>query len=210
MKFIFVRHGQTYFNQIGLTQGWCDSPLSTKGEKQVNCLEKFLGNVQIDYIYSSPLGRAYQSAALLNQNRHLKICVDERLKEIHFGYFEGLPEHLTEHFQVESPNWFQDLKMNYELYHSEDIKHVIERHNDFMKEVLKKHHEDDTILIVGHGCSFYGFLYGLLKKENNESHIDFPFLPNACAVTLQFENNHFQFLGFKDINEEMNDNEYEN
>lgn len=28
MRFIFVRHGKTHFNEINLTQGWCDSPLS--------------------------------------------------------------------------------------------------------------------------------------------------------------------------------------
>lgn len=35
MKFIFVRHGKTHFNEINLTQGWCDSPLSKLGVKQV-------------------------------------------------------------------------------------------------------------------------------------------------------------------------------
>ena len=35
MRFIFVRHGKTHFNEINLTQGWCDSPLSKVGIKQV-------------------------------------------------------------------------------------------------------------------------------------------------------------------------------
>ena len=33
MKFLFVRHGKTHFNEINLTQGWCDSPLSKLGVK---------------------------------------------------------------------------------------------------------------------------------------------------------------------------------
>jgi len=33
MKLIFVRHGRTYFNEIRLTQRWCDSPLSKTGQK---------------------------------------------------------------------------------------------------------------------------------------------------------------------------------
>ena len=31
MKYIFVRHGKTHFNEIQLKQGWCDSPLTKQG-----------------------------------------------------------------------------------------------------------------------------------------------------------------------------------
>ena len=40
MRFIFVRHGKTHFNEINLTQGWCDSPLSKVGIKQVENISK--------------------------------------------------------------------------------------------------------------------------------------------------------------------------
>ena len=48
MRFIFVRHGKTHFNEINLTQGWCDSPLSKVGIKQVENISKQLEQYQID------------------------------------------------------------------------------------------------------------------------------------------------------------------
>ncbi|MFR2988615.1 MAG: phosphoglycerate mutase family protein [Faecalibacillus sp.] len=38
----FVRHGRTYFNEIRLTQGWCDSPLSRTGQKQVQDMKTII------------------------------------------------------------------------------------------------------------------------------------------------------------------------
>lgn len=200
MKLIFVRHGHTYFNQIGLTQGWCDSPLSDKGKKQVNQLEKRLKDMHIDDIYSSVLGRAYQTASILNQNRHLNIHVDERLKEINFGNFEGLPEHVRDNFDVESQKWNQDLKMNYESYNGENILNVIKRHHDFMTYILSKHNTNDTLLIVGHGCSLYAFIKDILKDDLNKLYPNFQFFPNAGAVICQLENNQFQIIDVLDIN----------
>ena len=33
-KRYLVRHGQTLFNELHMTQGWCDSPLTELGKKQ--------------------------------------------------------------------------------------------------------------------------------------------------------------------------------
>ena len=54
MRFIFVRHGKTHFNEINLTQGWCDSPLSKVGITQVENISKQLEQYQIDKAYTSP------------------------------------------------------------------------------------------------------------------------------------------------------------
>ena len=34
MKFYTVRHGQTDWNNLGLNQGWSDTPLNTLGQFQ--------------------------------------------------------------------------------------------------------------------------------------------------------------------------------
>lgn len=181
MKFIFVRHGQTLFNQLGLTQGWCDSPLTYQGIKQVEQLEGKLRNKKIDAIYSSPLGRAYQTASILNCHRQLKINRDERLKEIFFGCFEGSSEYLRDHFQVESSTWMDDLKMDYKAYEGENLYEVVGRHYDFLKDVIKKHNENQTILVVGHGCSLHAFI------KNMKQDLDLLFFPNAGAVVLDIQ-----------------------
>lgn len=202
MKFILVRHGHTYFNQIGLTQGWCDSPLSDKGKKQVEKLEQVLKNTHIDFIYSSISGRAYETASILNKNRQLKIHIDERLKEINFGYFEGLPEHLRENFVIESKSSDQNLKMDYSAYNGENIQDVIKRHHDFVNDMISKHHQNDILLIIGHGCSLYAFIKSIFKNNLQLLYPDFHFLTNAEAVIIQYENNQFQIADIIDTNKD--------
>ena len=52
MKFIFLRHGKTEYNEQGLTQGWCDSPLSKTGLKQASYTKEALKDVDRQNIYS--------------------------------------------------------------------------------------------------------------------------------------------------------------
>ena len=46
MRLILVRHGETWFNQVGLTQGWCDSPLTEKGQAQARRLKELLADMK--------------------------------------------------------------------------------------------------------------------------------------------------------------------
>lgn len=61
MELYLVRHGETLSN-IGEDDS-CDTVLSAKGEKQVECLGKALKDIHFDKIYSSHLIRAVQTAA---------------------------------------------------------------------------------------------------------------------------------------------------
>ena len=72
MRFIFVRHGKTHFNEINLTQGWCDSPLSKVGIKQVENISKQLEQYQIDKAYTSPLGKDETQA-----NQMIEAAIDQ-------------------------------------------------------------------------------------------------------------------------------------
>ena len=93
MKLIFVRHGRTYFNEIRLTQGWCDSPLSTTGQKQVQDMRRQLLDIPITRAYSSNLGRAVETAEVLLEDREVELLYDKRLKEINFGIMEEEYKH---------------------------------------------------------------------------------------------------------------------
>jgi broad specificity phosphatase PhoE len=49
MKYIFVRHGKTHFNEIQLKQGWCDSPLTKQGIKEIENMIKEIQNKVKDF-----------------------------------------------------------------------------------------------------------------------------------------------------------------
>ena len=65
MKFYTVRHGQTDWNNLGLNQGWSDTPLNTLGQFQALRARDQLKNVRFDIAYSSPLQRAAKTCQII-------------------------------------------------------------------------------------------------------------------------------------------------
>lgn len=180
MRFIFVRHGKTHFNEINLTQGWCDSPLSKVGIKQVENISKQLEQYQIDKAYTSPLGRAVQTANIILSKKEVEPIYEERFKEINFGILEGISTELVRKLNIESPDWLEDLDMDYRPYEGEDIHDVILKHHKAVQEIIEDCNEKDTVLIVGHGCSLYGFIKSLLPQQS------FKFPNNASAMIVDY------------------------
>lgn len=191
MKFIFVRHGHTIYNKLGLTQGWCDSPLTRLGKSQVKALKEKISDIPIDYVYSSPSKRAIKTASLLCDK---EIVIDKRLMEINFGTFEQLPVKLRLAFHIESKHWTDDFDMNYEICEGENLKEVIQRQKEFLFDIISKHDNKDTILIVGHGCSLYGLIKSLLSEQIINSYPEFKFLSNAAAVIVEENNNYLNII----------------
>ena len=185
MRFIFVRHGKTHFNEINLTQGWCDSPLSKVGIRQVESISKQLEQYQIDKAYTSPLGRAVQTSNIILSKKEVEPIYEERFKEVNFGILEGISTELVRKFNIESPNWLEDLDMDYRPYEGEDIHDVISKHHEALQEIIEDCNEKDTVLIVGHGCSLYGFIKSLLPQQS------FKFPNNASAMIVDYSNEKF-------------------
>ena len=186
MRFIFVRHGKTHFNEINLTQGWCDSPLSKVGIKQVENISKQLEQYQIDKAYTSPLGRAVQTANIILSKKEVEPIYEERFKEVNFGILEGISTELVRKLNIESPDWLEDLDMDYRPYEGEDIHDVISKHHKAVQEIIEDCNEKDTVLIVGHGCSLYGFIKSLLPQQS------FKFPNNASAIIADYSNENFK------------------
>jgi broad specificity phosphatase PhoE len=100
-----IRHGVTEWNLNGRFQGHTDIPLSEKGQQQAQMLAKHLKKAKVDIIYSSPLQRAMETAKMVFPNR--EIIQDARLKELHFGAFEGFTQVENEQHQ-DYAWWFAD------------------------------------------------------------------------------------------------------
>lgn len=85
----WIRHGESEWNARRIWQGHSESPLSDRGKAQAAALGRRLsqGGYRFDRIYSSDLGRAFETAQLALPDS--AIVVDSRLREIHFGALEG-------------------------------------------------------------------------------------------------------------------------
>ena len=89
----FIRHGETYFNCFARLQGWSDTPLTEKGKAEAKHIGNVLSSLKIDYLFSSDLKRAIDTAKILiaqNHNTNIKEPVQNELfREVFYGSFEG-------------------------------------------------------------------------------------------------------------------------
>lgn len=92
---IFVlRHGQTEWNREGRHQGRLDSPLTERGRAQARqqgeILTVALAGRDDFAAFTSPQGRAFDTAQLALASMAVTATVDPQLCEISFGDWEGL------------------------------------------------------------------------------------------------------------------------
>jgi len=91
LKLILVRHGETLMNRERRVQGGSsDVELSDEGVKQARKVASFLKNEDIAAIVSSPLKRARATANAIASRHHLSVEIDNGLKEVEVGEFEGM------------------------------------------------------------------------------------------------------------------------
>ncbi len=94
-KIIFVRHGQSVKNLIGLfTDEVNDFPLTRKGEKQAKQAGEVLKSHGVDLILTSPVLRARQTATILSKTLGV-VHLEERkeLVEVDSGSWDGKTIH---------------------------------------------------------------------------------------------------------------------
>lgn len=126
------------------------------------------------------MGRAVQTSNIILSKKEVEPIYEVRFKEVNFGILEGISTELVRKLNIESPNWLEDLDMDYRPYEGEDIHDVISKHHEALQEIIEDCNEKDTVLIVGHGCSLYGFIKSLLPQQS------FKFPNNATAMIVDY------------------------
>lgn len=145
-----LRHGETAFNADGNRYcGRTDIPLTEKGIQQANRMNALLQDFQFDQVFSSPLQRAKNTAAIASGDA-ARVQTDERLIEVDFGNWEG---QRSEDFIAADPeswdNWLSDPESHAAGRTGETAKQVTDRLNNFYQELLDRY-DGQTILVVGH------------------------------------------------------------
>jgi probable phosphoglycerate mutase len=95
LEVYLVRHGQTEWNASGRFQGKLDSPLTARGISQAEAAGRKVASFEhvIDAVLVSPPGRARQTSAIIRSMSNLPPeQVDERLREVSIGSWDGLTQ----------------------------------------------------------------------------------------------------------------------
>jgi alpha-ribazole phosphatase len=151
MKLLITRHGETEWNLIRRYQGQSDIPLNETGIRQAGQIAKRLSPEKIDFIYSSDLSRAVDTAQCISsmQEQTPALQTDSRWRELNFGDWEGLNhEKMNAGWRDEALRWYQD-PVNTPTPNGESLSQLAGRVNSALDE-LKNNHKDKTVLVVSH------------------------------------------------------------
>jgi broad specificity phosphatase PhoE len=147
LRLILLRHGEPDETVRGRCYGRLDPGLSPRGREQMRQTWMLLASQHAAAIYSSPSRRALESA---NVRAVPSPTVDDRLREIDFGAFEGLT--------------YSEISTRYpEMYHEwmtqptsvmfpsgESFATMSARVRDGL-DWIRRRHSRETIVVVSHG-----------------------------------------------------------
>lgn len=168
---ILFRHGQTNYNKYHLMTGIANVPLNETGVRQAQDAGRRLAHLRIDTVYSSTLGRAFNTAALAlkaagtqahlqNDDGSFKITQSKDIVEIDVGDFTGR----NHRHDPEIAQWVRDF--NKPLPNGESDAQALARVQKFFDaEILPRLHNGETVLVVAHAGIVRVFDYVLGLAE---------------------------------------------
>ncbi|QLH10246.1 histidine phosphatase family protein [Nitrosarchaeum sp. AC2] len=146
---IFLRHGQAKNNIERILTGRTPNiPLTEKGIEQAEKTAKFVEQMNISAIYSSPIERAKHTAEIVAKHNSLDVITDDRLIELDMGKFTGVPydEIFTSHGNVFMKFYNGEL----EIAHNgvETFSEVKKRVLSIVDHVIEKHPDQNVVLVT--------------------------------------------------------------
>ncbi len=186
MQLILIRHGESVWNEEGRVQGTSNPILSKRGVHQAEMLAaKFNRSVEVTpqyAVYSSPLARAHSTASIITSKHDLPINICQDLREIQLGEWEG--KHFSQ-LQQEYPEmiklWYSE-PLSVSVPGGETVMEFRDRVVSAMNEIVKRHEQDEKIMVVAHGGVISIYIAHLL--EMNLNRIWFMALKNASVSIL--------------------------
>jgi broad specificity phosphatase PhoE len=153
---LLARHGETDWNREGRWQGHTDTPLNERGRDQARALAERLRRERLAAIYSSDLERAVETAEIIAAEVGVPVRRDSRLRELHFGRWEGLTtEEIQARFPDDAARWRADggaPGADGETYEEMGARVVA------AVEQIASAHPNEDVLVVLHGGPIRGLL----------------------------------------------------
>jgi len=162
--FIF-RHAESEANSQEIVSIWPEkfyNPLTEKGKEQIKKIIPELKRKKIDFIFSSDLLRAKQTAEIIGKGLKLQIKIDKRLREINVGALNG----------KSADEWYSFFNHPMERLtkrppRGENLIDVKKRILGFIREIDKKY-KNKRILIVSHKDTLLALLGAIREFSNKE------------------------------------------
>ncbi|WP_051652428.1 histidine phosphatase family protein [Clostridium algidicarnis] len=197
MNIYIARHGETKWNIEGRMQGFKDSDLTQKGVSDARSLGESLKDIDFDCIYSSPLGRALDTAKYIRQDDNIKIIPDDSLKELNLGFWEGMThKDIKEKYPLQYNN-FREHPESFESQGGESFLELIKRVEKGLNNIIKDENHEN-ILIVTHTCVIKAISI-IVKGNDVKDFWNLPFINNTSLTILEVINKEIKVLLEADV-----------
>jgi len=149
--FFLMRHAESESNvkKIANSNPQVENNLTEKGREQIEFAAEEIKDKNIEIVFYSPFLRTKDTALSVAQKLDLDeedLVVDERLRELNMGVFDGGANADYQNFLKASKNWSEEIPENGESWLG-----VKKRVGEFIKEVNQKY-QGKNILIVSHNA----------------------------------------------------------
>lgn len=191
--FYLARHGETHWNKEKRLQGQLDSELTALGQQQAKNIAAILQEAKIDFIVSSPLGRALHTAEICQQSIKANLAINPLLAERYLGQWQGRPIQTVEtHSDYSSIfHQFTDvcIPKSASAERSESAKECGERVYNAIKTVALNS-GNKSALVIFHGEALRCFLLRLGVKFTEDA---YQLFANGSVTKVIYHHNQSEF-----------------
>lgn len=180
MRLIIVRHGETIENIKGTSMGHLPGKLSKKGKEQAKKVALRLKNEKIDYIYSSDLARAADTAKEIAKfHKNAPISFVKELRERNLGVFQGKKrkKHL-----LNEKTW---KRLNNRPKNGETMAEMFIRAKKFYNKVFRKHKKDNILFVCHNGIK--KMLVCAITKKRAKGFFDIQSFDNTSVSIFEID-----------------------
>jgi len=164
LELYMVRHGQTDFSRENRFCGSIDPPLSSLGKQMAEALGGAYGGQGWDAIYCSPSQRARQTATPLATRAGRELLIDEGLREISYGDWEGMKH---EEAKAKFPDvyawWAQDTASR--ATPGGETAFMVASRAAPVIERIRREHPSGRVLVVSHKATLRILVCALLGMD---------------------------------------------
>lgn len=203
MKFVLIRHGETYANTLFGTEnqiliGAMDNDLTQlndKGKLQACLCRNFLldSNLIIDEVYVSDLGRTKETASIIFEDRN--VIYTPLIRERSLGWLEGKCLIDVDYDAETKPsiNGLSEfeIRMYSKSKDGESYIDVLDRIKQFLSSF--NYNDNKTVAVVSHFHCLRIFISVLLGKELDEKLMDL-MINNSEAYIFEYNGQTFDLI----------------
>lgn len=194
-RLIFIRHGQSTWNEARRWQGHADPSLSENGRRQARLLARRLSTWHIAHLYASDLARASETATILGASLGIQPAIDPDWRERGFGVLEGLT---SEEIEERYPDvWASRLTGPIiGVSGAEEQADVTARSKAACARLLSRH-PGETVAVVSHGGMILTTLVQLLRLPPS-GHAILSVGGNTSISRVVVDHGHARLTGLND------------